>query len=379
MERLKKGLSIAFSLSLSLALFACSVNVEQPMESTSTPNSAALASPTAISANDVTSPSPGPTSSVTWGGLELTGRLVYVRLSSNNDVSAMSVEVLNLGTGEVDTVFTAPEDAGIYYASVSPASPQLIISFSSPPSLGSAPNQVLYIMPLDGSAPPQLLVTPPTESDQYIQAEWSPDGKYVYYVHTNYKDRTAGQSFPNYEIFRMAYPGGQPEKIMDHAFWPRVSADSSELVYVTVDPVSGLNELFIADADGGNARQIDLAGANATGIVDAPLFSPDGQTIFFSAPSPAQSYQPNWFDKLTGVRIARAHNLASDWWMVPVTGGEPTRLTHIQNVNLFASISPDLERMVSFSLNGLFVMDLDGSNLTLLMPDPGGSTVNWIP
>jgi hypothetical protein len=82
---------------------------------------------------------------------------------------------------------------------------------------------------------------------------------------------------------------------------------------------------------------------------------------------------------LTGVRIARAHNLASDWWMVPVTGGEPTRLTHIQNVNLFASISPDLERMVSFSLNGLFVMDLDGSNLTLLMPDPGGSTVNWIP
>jgi Tol biopolymer transport system component len=376
---MKKSLSTVFYTLLSLCLFACSVELDQPTQTEPTPTSKTVDITPTANANNANTPPTGPTRPVTWAGLNLTGRLVYIRRSSNNDVSVLGVEILDLVNGAIDTIFTAEEDSAIYYASASPASNQLIISFTPPSSAGSLPNQALYILPMDGSAPPQLFVTPPTESDQYIQAEWSPDGKYIYFVHTNYQDRPAGQTFPTYEIFRMAYPDGQSEKIVENALWPRLSSDSSKLVYVTEDPVSGQNELFFADANGTNPQQIKLTGDNVSDVIDTPLFSPDGQMLFFSAPDSAESYQPNWFEKLTGIFVAKAHDLRSDWWSVPITGGEPTRLTQIQSINLFGSLSPDQKHMVSFSLDGLFVMDLDGSNLTSLFPDPGGSTVNWIP
>ena len=171
------------------------------------------------------------------------------------------------------------------------------------------------------------------------------------------------------------------KKIVSNAFWPRVSSDSSKLVYVSLNPINGENELFVSDANGSNARPIGLTGPVILRIKDAPLFSPDAQSIFFSAPSPTQSYQPNWFDKLTGVQIVKAHNVPSDWWSAPLTGGVPTRLTHIQSAGLFASISPDRKHIASFSQAGLFVMDLDGSNLTMLISDLGSipGTVSWIP
>jgi Tol biopolymer transport system component len=81
-----------------------------------------------------------------------------------------------------------------------------------------------------------------------------------------------------------------------------------------------------------------------------------------------------------GIQVARAHSIPSDWWSVPVTGGVPTRLTQIQTINLFASVSPDKKHIASVNGEGIFVMDLEGSNLTRLLFDPGVSgTVSWIP
>jgi hypothetical protein len=80
-----------------------------------------------------------------------------------------------------------------------------------------------------------------------------------------------------------------------------------------------------------------------------------------------------------GVQIVKAHSVPSDWWSVPLSGGAPTRLTQIQSTNLYANMAPDHHHLVSFDMDGLFVMELDGSNLTSLFPDPGGSTVNWLP
>ena len=362
-----------------LGLIGCSIDVSQPTAETLPASSASVESTPALGLDPATPSVAGSTRPVTWAGLNLTGRLVYSRLSSNNDTSALSLETLDLVSGAIRTIFTAPEDAWVYYSTVSPDGKQLIISYVPPFDSNPSRNQALYMLPMDGSHPPQLVSMPPTPYDQYLQVEWSPDGKYLYYVYNNYNAQPADQIYPSYKIFRMAYPDGQPEKIVDNAFWPRISLDSSRLVYVSLDPVSGMSELFLANADGSNAQAINITGSQKEGIKDAPIFSPDGQSIFFSAPSPSQSYQPNWFDKLTGVQIAKAHSVPSDWWLVPISGGEPARLTAIQSTNLFACLSPDQRHLVSYSMEGLFVMELDGSNLTALIPDPGGNTVNWIP
>ncbi|MCI0553284.1 MAG: hypothetical protein L0287_20235 [Anaerolineae bacterium] len=360
-----------------LALSGCSIDVAQPVAPTPSLEFGPIA-PTLPVGTDNGPPSVASTTiPVTWAGLNLTGSLVYAS-ASLTDITPINIQSLDLITGEIKTIFTTTGDAWVYYMTISPDGRQLVMSYA-PPSVGTAlSSRALYRMPVDGTTPPQLLFQPPTPDDHYIHVEWSPDGKYIYYVHYNNKDRQ--QPYPAYEMFRMAYPDSQPEKVADKAFWPRISADSTTLVYVSLDPTSGVNELFLANADGSNPQKITLSGPSIPGIIDAPIFSPDGASILFSAPPPPQAYQPNWFEKLMGIQAAKAHSIPSDWWSVPVTGGELTRLTQIQTINLFASISPDKNRIASLSGEGLFVMNWDGSNLTQLLFNPGVSgTVSWIP
>jgi Tol biopolymer transport system component len=306
--------------------------------------------------------------------------LVYISSDSLEGTASSSIEILDLACGDVSVGFRSPESAWIYYVTVSPDAKQLVMSYIPPSQGTTSSNRALYIMPLDGTAPPRLLFPPPAPEDHYVQAEWSPDGKYIYYAHYNSNDPYDAQLNPAYAIFRMSYPDGQPEKIAEHAFWPRVSSDSTRLVYVSIEPVSGRNELNVANADGSNAQTVALSGSGVPEIIDAPIFSPDGGSILFSTPPPPQAYQPNWVEKLLGIQVAMAHDVPSDWWSVPVNGGAPTRLTQLQTINLFASISPDKKHLASVAGEGVFVMDLDGSNLTQLIRDPGiSSTVSWLP
>lgn len=316
---------------------------------------------------------------VTWAHLNLTGRLVYLTTAMEGDQLMSKIEMLDLGTGEAATLFRV-SGAWIYYASISPDAKLLAMSYAPPGESNASSVRSLYTLSLEASAEPRPLFPPPTSADRYTQAEWSPDGEYIYYVHYNQDKNSENHFFEDYDISRRTYPAGEHETIREHALWPRLSPDSTRMVYVSIDPASGTNELFVANADGSRSRRVDLTGSQPFDILDAPLFSPDGQSILFSAPQPALIYQPNLLERLTGIQVARAHSVPSDWWSVPLAGGSPTRLTNLQTINLFASISPDQQHLASLSGEGIFVMGLDGSNLTQLVSDPGvHGTVSWIP
>jgi len=380
---MKKNLWIAIYLLTVFALYGCSIEVEQPSVATPLPtvasNPGTLPPVEASPQTNVVTTTQIP---VTWGDLKLTGRLVYINGTMTGDAFSLQIQVLDLVTGEVTTIFEAPKYSWIYYVTVSPDARQLVMSYSPPP--GDQPvDQDLYSMPIDGSQAPQLLFTPPTKEDDYVEVEWSPDGKYVYFTHVNFQiPPEPGQIYPLYEIYRMTLPDGEPEKVAEKAYWPRLSPDSSQITYISVDLFARDNKLFVADADGNHAHEVVLKGPQVPDIQDAPIFAPDGQSILFSAPVPAQAYQPNWFDKLTGVIVAKAHsNVASDWWSVPVAGGEITQLTNIQTAGLFASFAPDGQHLASYSLSGIFVMKPDGTELTMLTQNPQAvpGTVTWIP
>jgi Tol biopolymer transport system component len=284
-----------------LMLCACAVNISEapPITPLSSAASPTLSSEQSRIGNPLL---PTTTIPVTWSNLNLSGKLVYISshpASDNNPI--LSIQALDLRTGVITTIFEGPEISWIYYVSISPDEKQLVMSYSSPPQNQSISSALLYVMPLDGSTQPQLLVLPPTIYDQYIQAEWSPDGQYIYYVHNNYENQPAGQHYPLYEIFRMAYPDGQPEKVAEQAFWPRLSADDLHLVYISMDPNAGTNKVFLANANGSNSQEVSLSGAWTPDIIDAPIFSPDGQTMIFSAPIPPQSSARSWIEKLLGI------------------------------------------------------------------------------
>ncbi len=366
---------LCWSLVIMFIVAGCTIEIEQPQIATpvaqvDTPSPAVVA----------TSSLPTTQIPVTWANLNLTGKLVYIS-GSEADESILNIQMLDLVTGTLTTIFTSPPNAWIYYITVSPDNQQLIMSYSPPYQQNVPVYQALYVMPLNGSAPPQFLIAPPSVDDKYLHVEWAPDGRYIYFSHINHQEpEQADQPFPVYSLFRMAYPDGQPEKIVTNVLWPRVSPDSSRLVYIS-DPFANTNKLFIADADGKNAQEVELSGPLIPDIKDAPLFLPDGHSILFSAPTPGQVYQPTWLDKLMGVRVVQAHSVPSEWWTVSVSGGAPVQLTQIGATNLYADISPDNQYIASLSGDGIFVMNLDGSALTWLIPDAGSiaSTVNWIP
>lgn len=372
---------------LTLAISSCSGGLNQLPVATSTlpsnPEPNIVPDPVPDPAGEY--PTIIPTNSakipVTWESLKLSGKLVYgLGALDKNDYIAQ-IQVLDLVTGDMTVLYKAMPDVGIYYVSVSPDSKQIVMSYSPPLQSDPRVVQALYVMPLDSSQPPELLFTPPTREDQYTQVEWSPDGKYIYYTFVNHIITDPNRLYPFYKIFRMEYPGGQPELIAEAAYWPRLSPDSSRLVYVSAHPATGEHQLKIADPDGQNVQDVVLSGPYIPYYKDAPFFSPDGKSIIFSGDIPSQSYQPNWFEKFAGIQSVKAEGEPSDWWSVPVGGGEITRLTHLQTAYLYGSLSPDKKHIVSYGGNEIFIMNPDGSEVTELIDGTHRfyGTVSWIP
>ncbi len=324
-----------------------------------------------------------------WKDMGLQGRLVYISSSfgSNNGglSNLIAVDILDLSSGQIITIFDAPAGDWIDFVSASPDGKQVVMEYlpgGDSASSGSK-QELLYAMPLDGSQSPRLILAPPTPADLYYQPVWAPDGAYIYFSHVDLRASSAssGQAFPDYELSRMAYPNGQPEKLVDHAFWPRLSWDGSYLSYVTVDPVDGSNRLFVANADGVGSRQVVLSGPYIPKIIDSPFFSADDRTIFFSAASPGAAFTPAWAERIFGITIASAHVVPSDLWSVPINGGTPTRLTNIAALGLFSSFSPDNQHIALYTGRGVLAMNPDGGDLTTLVSDIGGipGSLSWIP
>jgi Tol biopolymer transport system component len=142
------------------------------------------------------------------------------------------------------------------------------------------------------------------------------------------------------------------------------------------------NGLFLANANGTDVRAVPLLGSDwMNSFIDTPLFLRGGQTILFSGPIPANSSAPNLIEKIMGITVAHAHgSIPSDWWSVPLSGGDPKRLTHVYSPGLFASPSPDLRYIASDSASGIFVMNTEGGESTQIVKYMGGilGTVSWV-
>ena len=391
----RKGFLYGYLVLIFTLLSGCSGGISNTAQPATTPQAGdgsispppTLVSNSPVPQSKIGNPSlPSTTIPVTWGDLHLTGTLVYMSSTQTQDFTIMNIQALDLISGNITTIFQAPTAGWIDFVSVSPDGQKLIMAYL-PPHDKSNPNgvgqQALYTMPLDGSEPPKLLFSPPSIGDQYYQPVWSPDGKYLYFSHVNYQAPSTipGQHYPIYELFRMAYPDGQPVKLTDQAYWPRLSSDGARLAYVTLNPVDGSNQLFVANADGSGAYQVVLTGQDVPPIIDAPFFTPDNQLILYSAVTPMQASQPTWIEKILGIIVASAHTVPSDWWSVPIGGGAPVQLTRIATTGLFASLSPDKKYIASYSGNGIFLMNMEGTELTIFFNDIAGApgTVSWVP
>src|ERR1044072_1682219 len=125
---------LVWFLTLALAFSSCSIQVEQPTVVTPASTAESIA-PTVPSEGNSSQTNIVTTTQVpvTWEGLNLSGRLVYINGTVVDTVFSLQIQVLNLATGEVTTIFDAPKYSWIYYVTVSPDNTQVVMSYSPPP------------------------------------------------------------------------------------------------------------------------------------------------------------------------------------------------------------------------------------------------------
>jgi hypothetical protein len=105
----------------------------------------------------------------------------------------------------------------------------------------------------------------------------------------------------------------------------------------------------------------------------------DSSALIFSMvnndPAPAGS----WLERLLGVGVARAHNVPSDWYQVPLEGGSIQRLTTLGDTGLFGDLSPDGTQMAFIASSGLYILNLESGELAHLSEETFIGTIDWIP
>jgi WD40-like Beta Propeller Repeat len=323
-------------------------------------------------------PQPTPFSEpVTWADRHLAGKLIFT-------AGTEGVLQFDLVTGKVTSLFAPPDsiNSWVVAAAFSANPPQQVIAYAPPPVGGDIQfgYTTLYSLPANGIPAPLFTEVPAKES--YFDPTWSPDGKWLYYVHLTTPVTQTDTS--RFDIVRLAYPDGQPGVVVHDAFWPRVSPDGQHLAFVHYDYLTGLQTLFVGSPDGTQQRQIQLPGGFQS--TDSPMFTPDNKNLIFSGitdgtVAPALS----WLDRLLGVRTAYADGSPADWWQVPLAGGPPKQLTQINDSSMYGNFSPDGQHIAYISASGLFVMKPNGTDIIQLMSitelpgSVGSATVDWLP
>jgi Tol biopolymer transport system component len=176
-----------------------------------------------------------------------------------------------------------------------------------------------------------------TRNDAYdAEATVSPDGKRIVFTSTRdgdielYTMKVDGTEVRRI-THRVGYDGGaffSPEggRLVWRAMYPETAADSADyrrlLARRVVRPMR--LELWVADADGSNARQVTRLGAASF----APFFHPDGRHIVFAS---------NYPDP-------RSRNF--DLYLVGVDGSGLERVTTSPEFDSFPMFSPEGRRLV---------------------------------
>ena len=342
-----------------------------------TPSAAVTAAQASTASSNPAHPQPTPFSKpVTWADQHLSGKLIFT-------AGTEGVLQFDLGTGMVTSLFAPPDqiNSWVVASAVYSSSQQQVIAYAPPPVGGDIQFgfTALYNLPPDGR-PPQPLFTQVQPKESFFDPTWSPDGHWLYFVHLTTPVTQTDTS--HFAIERMAYPGGEPADVVQDAFWPRVSPDGQHLVFVHYDYQNGLQTLFVANPDGSQQRQISLPAAFQS--TDSPVFTPDNKTIIFSGITNGGSPALSWLDRLLDVRAAYADGNPADWFSVPMAGGPPKQLTHINDSSMYANFAPDGQHLAYISASGLFVMKPDGTGIVPLLSitdlpgSVGTATVDWV-
>jgi Tol biopolymer transport system component len=132
--------------------------------------------------------------------------------------------------------------------------------------------QGIYVVPVDRSAPPRLLLAEP-EGKRLLPMDWSPDGKSLLYVQSATLQRVRAA---DNDLWRLPVEGGDPEPFLATGaseIDARYSPDGRWVAYTSDQ--SSQYEIYLRPAAGGGEVRV-----SADGGLD-PEWNPSGGELFF--------------------------------------------------------------------------------------------------
>ncbi len=166
-------------------------------------------------------------------------------------------------------------------------------------------NYDIWVQQVSGGQPLRLTDDPATDG----QPSFSPDGSHIAFS----SQRDGGG------IYLVNTLGTeQARRIADHGFFPEISPDGSQIVYVDIPASldSGMNRIRLVSAGGGPSREFHPEFSVWSAVISShPIWSPDGSSLLF-----------------LGIRDRDMST--ADWWVAPLGGGPPKRLGAITELPL---------------------------------------------
>ena len=304
--------------------------------------------------------------------LHPTGKLI---LSDYNS----GISEFNFSTMKLVSRFHPPNNGFVGPSVLSPDGKTFLMIYSIPRDIGDPQYGAadLYTLQADGSGEPRLLLNSTESGDYYFSPWWSPDGQSIYYGRL-YTPITGTPTKPTgYFLTRYTYPNGPAHELLTNVLSVRVSADGMKLFYVSVNPQTTLSNIYVTDLDGSNAKAVLPDGDSW--IIDSIAVSPDGQSVTFNKGVQQTSQSGmSLLDLLLGTRIASAHNLPSDIWIVKL-GETPKQLSHLNGYGFVSDFSPDGQYIAFSCDSGVYVMRSDGTGQTKVSNEPSFSMLQWVP
>ncbi|MEM7330498.1 MAG: hypothetical protein AAF490_00310 [Chloroflexota bacterium] len=286
----------------------------------------------------------------------VSGQIITVLGQAHPDMQIARVDLAN---EQSTTLFQAPEFSQIFQISLDPAQENVYFSYSPPPSGGSGffDRAGIYTLPTNAAnGTPTPLLGGNTTGEYLLMPTFSPNGRFLFYVKQAQDPNSISGGFL-VTLERYDLETGQNQTIVLDGIWPRISPDGEKLVFIGVEPQSLQRALVLTDLDGSSFEI--LVGIGRFFDIDAPIFSPDGQHIYFSV---AEEAPVSLMERLLGVQIAHAHadhNVPSDWWRIPTTGGEPEQITFFKDIILHGDFKSETNQLIFSTQTGLFTLEPD--------------------
>ena len=291
----------------------------------------------------------------------------------------------------------APGDGSIWLEDTPTSAPRVLVNgsanvFAQAPAFSPDGSQVVFeqdALNAQAPLPTSILMIGADGKNQHIVVKapdavsafgwpaFSPDGKWIYYTLLGAKGKT--------EIDRVQSQGGTPEKVLDDSRQGVLSGDGKSLAFMRFNLDRFTTSLWIADADGQNARL--LLNENAFLAIMAPRFSPDGEGILFSASGPprtplhALDLTPNRKCEpmllCLFAKPAYADGLPWDLWSISVDGARAQQLTSVGADSPWPAWSRDGKHIVFMDTSGMYLVDVAQHTITQVNQNAGHGVLDW--